>query len=151
MRCSRRAERGCTCGSCSTVGCRLRRRWAPGGAAAIESAGLTIGSGGAVSEQVELFPKQDRVAVGKFGNNIGLPFRSGAAALRHDLSLLGPDDVLPVWETTPESVVPRPATAGGAAATAKGYDTEGAEKKYSRLEAAQANAEYEIRHIPTTA
>lgn len=48
----------------------------------LESAGLHSGSGGLIKKQVEIFPKQDNIVEGKFGNQFILPLAGKSLPLQ---------------------------------------------------------------------
>lgn len=54
----------------------------------LELVGLQSGTEGLSKSRVEIYPKQDRVEAGKFGNLIALPFSRASAPLADDLSII---------------------------------------------------------------
>jgi hypothetical protein len=55
----------------------------------LQKVGLKSGTAGILKNTVELFPKQDEVDVGKYGNLIALPFARASVALSEN-------DLLPI-------------------------------------------------------
>lgn len=74
----------------------------------LEKHGLKSGAAGLVEGEVEIYPKQDRVREGKFGNAIALPFARRSLPLNEDLQPVhfadfAPPDVVSLYGSDIES------------------------------------------------
>ena len=76
------------------------------GAGDPEKAGYKDGSAGVAKGEVEVFPKQGRVAEGKVGGHVALPFRGGGAVLLPNDQFAMANDPVPMLDTTPADIVP---------------------------------------------
>ena len=87
----------------------------------VQGTGFCVDDGGIAARQIEVFPKQNTVRAGGFGNLVALPFAGASAALAatgEPASIADLDDA-PWLKTAPASVVPLLETTGRPKASLK--------------------------------
>lgn len=88
----------------------------------LQSIGFENGTGGVIKRQIEVFPKQDKVDMGSFGNQCILPLAGKSVPLEPMLGLdrMDKDYALALeWHSSyPVAVIEKPAQGGGAASVA---------------------------------